>query len=614
MPYLIVREPGQVAVSLLLREGFCVGRLAPSDLLLPYQQVSRQHACFEHDDEGGWVVRDLGSANGLFFNGIRADIGQLKDGDVIQIGPVKLTFTESEGAEIAHAQPLPTPDTLEPPGADRRLRMLFEVTRAIGALSDPDELLGRMLDAMLDLLGCERALAALREGGDEEPLRQVLRTREGRAPQGEVVVSRAILQALLVRREVVIIRDARERGAPHTLVTQGILSAMGAPLEAGGHLFGFLYVDHCSQASHFAQEDLDFLGALARLTAAALHSAQQHQRALSAAEAAGSSPDSPRVELLGDSPPMLRLKAQIRKFGASGSTNMLIRGESGTGKERVARAMHAASPRAQRPFVSLNCAVMPETTIEGELFGYVQGAFPGATHDKRGRFALAHRGSLFLDEIGDLSLAAQAKVLRVLQEGEVLPLGAGVPQRVDVRVFAATQRDLRREVAEGRFREDLFFRLNVGDVEVPPLRERVEDIAHLAQVFLAPAALNLGKRLDGFAPQALQALQAYAWPGNVRELRNEIERAAIQAEGLLVELDDLSPAVSRAVLSPSFLTVPGMSFAARFATLEPMERALCEDALAAARGNVAEAARLLGITRIMLVRRIERFGLRSREP
>ncbi|AKT43463.1 sigma-54-dependent Fis family transcriptional regulator [Chondromyces crocatus] len=612
MPYLIVREPGQVAVSVLLHEGLSVGRQAPSDLLLVYQQVSRQHARFEQD-ESGWGVRDLGSSNGLFFNGIRTERAQLREGDVLQIGPAQLTFTEHERAEIAHAQPSLAPETLELHRADRRLGLLVEVTRAIGAMGDPEELLGRMLDAVLGVLGCDRALAALREGDEDAPLRQVLRTRAGATVEGEVVLSRPILDALLVRREAVLLRGGREPGASSPPMEGASRSGMGTPLESGRRVLGFLYVDHWNQNAPFGSEDLDFLSALGRLTAAALERAEQHQRALVMAEATGQSPHTgPLAELIGQSPLLQRLKTQIVKFAQASGTNMLIHGESGTGKELVARALHAASARAERPFVAVNCAAIPETMIEGELFGYVQGAFMGAQRDKRGRFALAHRGTLFLDEIGDLSPMAQAKVLRVLQEGEVLPLGAEQPSLVDVRVIAATHKDLRKEAAEGRFREDLFFRLNVGDIAVPPLRERSEDLPLLAAAFLEPAALNLGKRLLGFSPAALAALHAYPWPGNVRELRNEVERAAIQAEGAVIELDDLSPAVSRAALSPSSLTT-GMSLAARFAALDPMERSLVEEALVAARGNVAEAARLLGITRIMMVRRVDRFGLRSRD-
>jgi Nif-specific regulatory protein len=346
--------------------------------------------------------------------------------------------------------------------------------------------------------------------------------------------------------------------------------------------------------------------AATRLTAAALAGAERCRSlaaAAGAAQAAG-----PLHGLLGQSPAMLRLKEQIRTIARAPWGNVLLRGESGTGKELVARALHAASPRAERPFVAINCAALPDTMIEGELFGYVKGAFTGAERDRRGSFALAHRGTLFLDEIGDLSLAAQAKVLRALQDGEIRPLGADLPTHVDVRVIAATHKDLPREVEAQRFREDLYYRLNLVELVVPPLRERGGDVELLARAFLEPAALNLGKRLDGFSAEARRALSAYRFPGNVRQLKNEVERAAILADGPTVELSDLSPAVLSAAGA-----APEGALAARFAALVPTERALVEEALATARGNLSEAARLLGITRIMMRRRVERFGLRWRD-
>jgi Nif-specific regulatory protein len=283
---------------------------------------------------------------------------------------------------------------------------------------------------------------------------------------------------------------------------------------------------------------------------------------------------------------------------------VLIRGESGTGKELVAPTIHARSPRALAPFVPVNCAAVPESLIESELFGHEKGAFTGAVKARRGKFALADGGTLFLDEIGDLSLAAQAKILRSIQEGEVQPLGSDRPQRVDVRILAATHKPLDEEIAAGRFRGDLYYRLNVGEIEVPPLRDRGEDVILLARAFLARAAERLGRRATGFVPEALAVLRSYGWPGNVRQLQNEVERALILSEGPSVDVAELRARLLRVPHLPEAATL-----AERFTRLDVLERSLVAEALERAQGNASEAARLLGISRIMMRRRIARFGL-----
>ncbi|KYF56401.1 hypothetical protein BE08_35240 [Sorangium cellulosum] len=425
-------------------------------------------------------------------------------------------------------------------------------------------------------------------------------------------MSRTLLEAVTARREGVISHNSGERGAPKTLVREGIRTAMAVPLQAGPLLLGFLYVDARQRPSLFTPQDLDFLTALGHLSAAALESARRYRRMEALVETVA--PGGPASELVGESEPMRRLKAQIQKYGAS-SANVLIQGESGTGKELVARTLHSVSPRAAGPFVTLNCAAIPEALVESELFGHEKGAFTGAAGKKRGKFVLADGGTLFLDEIGDLDLVAQAKVLRALQEGEIQPLGAEKALRVSVRVVSATHKDLAEEIANRRFREDLYYRLNVVELMAPPLRERGEDIELLARSLLRAAAASMGKREMDFTPAALAALRAYPWPGNVRELRNEMERAAIDAELPIVDEHNLSSRIRKG--RPTTLTAPaapeGASLAERFAALDRTERQLIEEALKAARGNLSEAARQLGITRIMIKRRIDRFGLGPRD-
>ncbi|AUX27468.1 uncharacterized protein SOCEGT47_080590 [Sorangium cellulosum] len=606
MPSLVVREPGQVSYTLPLREGLRLGRHEQNDVVLDDHQVSRFHARFTRSEQG-WMVEDLGSTHGTLVNAARITAHLLKAGDRIQVGNVLLAFRDDEEAEIVHQQPTASgaPARVD---SDRRLQLVHELSRAAFALEDREELLGRMLQSILDVLGGERALVGLADPG-ARGFRRIARTRGGGPAPDDIAVSRTILEAVTARREGVIFHDSGERGAPKTLVREGILTAMAVPLQAGSLLLGFLYVDARRPSSRFTPHDLDFLTALGHLTAAALESAQRYRRMEALAEALGAG--GPAGELLGASEPMRRLKAQIQKYGAS-TANVLVHGESGTGKELIARTLHGASPRAAGPFVTLNCAAIPESMVESELFGHEKGAFTGAAAKKRGKFVLADGGTLFLDEIGDLGLAAQAKVLRAIQEGEIQPLGAERAVHVSVRIVSATHKDLAEEIANRRFREDLYYRLNVVELSVPPLRERGEDIELLARALLRAAAASMGKREMEFTPAALAALKAHPWPGNVRELRNEMERAAIDAELPIVDVHNLSSRVRKGPREEPGAR-DGQTLAERFAALDTMERRLIEEALKAARGNLSEAARQLGITRVMIKRRIDRFGLGFRD-
>ena len=311
--------------------------------------------------------------------------------------------------------------------------------------------------------------------------------------------------------------------------------------------------------------------------------------------------------IIGKSAPMQDVFALIRRLSGS-SANVLITGESGTGKELVARALHFNSPRAKKQFVAVNCAAIPDTLLESELFGYKRGAFTDARNDRQGMFVEADGGTIFLDEIGDLSPQLQAKLLRVLQERELRPLGAARSEKVDVRVLSATNRDLAQRMSEGAFREDLFYRLNVIEVMLPPLRDRAEDVLPLAEHFLLEAAARTGKRIAVFTQPALKILLAYPWPGNVRELENVIERAVALAEGDSIGPDDL-PSQVRERRSSDVLA----GALARGLTLAELEREYINRVLQAEGGNKTRAAQRLGLDRKTLYRKLEEYG-RGGEP
>ncbi len=313
-------------------------------------------------------------------------------------------------------------------------------------------------------------------------------------------------------------------------------------------------------------------------------------------------------EIVGRSPAIRALVDQIARVAGT-PARVLITGENGTGKELVARAVHARSSRAKGPFIEVNCAAIPGELIESELFGHMKGSFTGAVGDRAGKFEQADGGTLFLDEIGDMSLAAQAKVLRVLQEGEVTRIGGTKVRKVDVRVVAATNKRLEEEIAAARFREDLYYRLNVVPIVVPPLRERREDIPMLVLHFASRLAAEGGMPVKGFEPLAIERLAAFDWPGNVRELRNTVERLLILAQGPRVTVAD----VDRLTGARAGEGVPGLGGLEQYGTWEEFklaaERAFLEVKLRQFDWNVAETARAIDMPRSNLYKKIERHGL-----
>lgn len=307
-------------------------------------------------------------------------------------------------------------------------------------------------------------------------------------------------------------------------------------------------------------------------------------------------------EIIGQSAAMRQLFSMIGMVAPTEAT-VLITGESGTGKELVARAVHAGSPRSAGPLVAVNCAALSESLLESELFGHEKGAFTGAERRREGRFMAADKGSIFLDEIGEIALPIQAKLLRVIQEREIQRVGGDKPVGVDVRILAATNRDLKKEVEAGRFREDLYYRLNVVTLTVPPLRERPEDIPLLAQHFLVHFAEKNRKRIKAFTPAAMDALAHASWPGNVRELENAVERAVILSVGEYITERELPVLPSR---EESGSTAEGLSFLAGM-PLDDVEREVILATLRDVGGNKSEAARVLGITRATLHKKLKKY-------
>jgi len=404
---------------------------------------------------------------------------------------------------------------------------------------------------------------------------------------------------------------ARQDRLPPTIV----MSAYGS-LETALQAVRLGAVDFLSKPFRLAEAELKVRLALEKAKAAPRAAAAPTQEPKSDADPTETGVRLPSGRLfygmVGQTEAMLALFKQVERIARFGST-VLITGESGTGKELVARALHQASPRARAPFVAVNCGAIPANLLESELFGHVRGAFTDASADRRGLFEEAHGGTLFLDEITDLPLALQVKMLRVLQEGEVRRVGSNKSIAVDVRVAAASAVPVRLKVRDGQFREDLYYRLGVIELTVPPLRERREDIPLLVEHIVERANARLGTKVRGVAPQALARLQAWQWPGNVRELHNVIEQACVLCDGDLVTADLVAvgrpveaAAPPRPVVEPETLSIPD--------AVETTERSLIVAALQRTGGNRTHAADLLAISPRNLQYKIKQYGIESPAP
>ncbi|MCS6796939.1 MAG: sigma 54-interacting transcriptional regulator [Myxococcota bacterium] len=615
-----------------------IGRAEDNDVVVPELSVSGEHARIEFAGDH-WVVRDLHSTNGtrLSRGGVVLPVSEapgreaaLQSGDVLLLGdperPARLLVTFGDEEDDARIVSLRRVAEVERVAGDAQsidrdlLRRLYEAQRSLSAALDVDDVLEALARHVFELLPrATHLVVALREDDDRPRTSRYVPVgtwvRGTGRPVEPVPVTRSVVRKVVSERAAVLAADARrDVGETASLMAAQIQSTIGVPLWLGEEILGVLQVDNRAAPGMFRERDLDVLLLLAQPAAQAFRHARLFQRLRVAEERArneaaylkGRDRKSRAERFIGESPAMQRVIEAIRKV-ADTRVTVLVEGETGTGKELVASAVHDWSPRADKLFVAQNCAAMPENLLESELFGHRKGAFTGATEDKKGLFEIADGGTLFLDEIGELPLALQPKLLRVLQEGEIRPVGSNTTRRVDVRIVAATNRDLEREVREGRFREDLYYRLRVFPIRVPPLRERREDIPLLARHFLERYAAEFGRDVGGISQQALEVLQAYAWPGNVRELQNEMQRIVITLEdGEYVQVEHVGPRVRQ--IAPGGERLPTGRGTLR-ERVEQFEKRVLIEALQEHGHNKTATARALGITREGLHKKLKSYGL-----
>ena len=596
-----------------------IGRAPGSDLLIEGEGVEPSHAQIAFDGRD-FVIEELSKLGLMSINQKRKRRARLVHGDRIGFGAVEVAF--SMFAEGLHSAASRTGAAAESP-ADAvatalgvhevaGVRKLFGFSEKLFVLRDLDTLLATMLDDVIELthartghiLLLESALATAHDAADGAQasaerwvVRAVRNVDRTAAHDTEGRVSDSIVQQVLATGRPIIVSDALNDstfGKSESVVKLRLSSVMCVPLVAQGATFGVLYLGNDRVKELFRKPQLDLLTIFAAQASLILQNAML---------LAGLREDNAKLEtelrtkhfgdIIGTSPPMRELYRKLEKVAGT-DISVLITGETGTGKELVASEIHRRSPRAKGPFVTINCGAIPENLIESELFGHTRGAFTGAVADRAGKFHVADGGTLFLDEVGELPLNLQVKLLRALQERIVMRVGSSKPEKVDIRVLAATNRDLEQMVRGGTFREDLYYRLNVVNLWLPPLRDRTDDVLLIAKSLLSKYADELSSPVRGFSPSAIAAVKKYPWPGNIRQLQNRIKKALVLCDNKLLAAEDLD-------LGPN-----------AEAPLVPLEKAKEEfqrryvlSALERNHGNRTQTARDLGVDPRTIFRYLE---------
>jgi transcriptional regulator with GAF, ATPase, and Fis domain len=532
VPHLIVKTADGRESRIALRKRITtVGRDRESDVALDDPALPGT-ALHIHFDGGDFTAACHDGAE-MLVNGRRKATWRLGPGDVIRIGKSELTFSNEEAA----AAPLPPDETRRP----EALQALVRFSERLLGAKDLDKLLDALLDALLEVTHAEKGFVILLEGGEMQ-VKSARNLAHASIEDAVARVSDSIVQKVARTGKPLVVADAlhdQEWSASSSVVNLKLCSVMCAPLMVRGEAFGVIYLGNDSVVSLFGEQDLEALTVFAAQASLLVQNAllldglRRENVALREAAAARRYGD-----LVGAGAAMREVYRRVEKVAGT-DVSVLVTGETGTGKDMVAREIHRRSPRASGPFVAVNCGAIPETLLESELFGHVKGAFTGAVATRPGRFQAAHGGTLFLDEIGDMPPQLQVKLLRVLQEREVTKVGDTRSEPVDIRVIAATHNVLEDEIKRGRFREDLYYRLNVVSIRLPPLRDRRDDVLVLAKYFLQQHAREFGSRVRGFAPAAAVAMKKYGWPGNIRELENRVKKAVVLADGPLVTAEDL---------------------------------------------------------------------------
>ena len=666
--YLVIREESKWTDVFRLIPGrtVTVGRAPTNQIVVKDERCSRHHAEI-FLSQGKWTLRDLDSRNGTLLGDktVHGDV-LLTAGDVIRIAHAQLAYVNDlstafpdptgidtikrededdmvvgapdESSVLSHFEPttithrkvqtkfLEPHEEEEHPttpkvghAATKLCRLAFELANQSDIYSVANLALRGLLESTQVDSGAVLLLPSVYDGVVTGKDLEVIASRAETEPNYHRVSS-FLATTVLRESEAVLARNVEDDSVLGVKDSKGDIHATSiicAPIRQGRHVIGLIHMYATSSEKVPDPDDLEFTLAVADNMALALKKLSREQELtenltqtqdeiLQLRERLGT-----ESEIVGSSPAMHKTHNQIA-LAAPSRTTVLIRGESGVGKELVARAIHYASPRKHGPFICLNCAALSETLLESELFGHERGAFTGATERKLGKFEAADEGTLMLDEIGEMSPSIQAKFLRVLEGHPFERVGGSDSIKVDVRAIAATNRDLEKDVAEGKFRRDLYFRLHVLEIKVPPLRKRTSDVLELAHHFLHRFNDETGRRIRGYSSEALEQLQRYRWPGNVRELKNVIERAVVLTQQNEIDTTDLS--LSNLATAGDTADIPAATLGYEPATLAEMEQRHILATLRSTNWNKSRAASILGIERSTLDRKIRRYGLDAELP
>ncbi len=620
MAYLILqRENNQKKTIQIASSPVTIGRNPAHDVALTDPFLSRDHAKILMLKDGTFEIHDIGAKSPVRINGKIISKHKLKDGDKIVLGHSELIFkleepthveflpAEEMSQESVEITSLDAQKTVSFSTSDfdsrdlvtlhkdhQRLMLLYEFGKTVNShLEDPLFLLDEIMNAAFKMLNAERGFVALVEEKTGKLTSELVRDVTADKEPEKLEVSRTIVHKVVNERVSIMTINAKkdsEFREVKSVHKYNIRSAICSPLLFRGEVLGVVYLDNRAAEGSFSQEDLMFMMAMCHQAGIAMGNAYLHRYVAQENERLGKALKT-EYQILGESPQMKVVFNAMKKVAPSDIT-VLLEGETGTGKELVARAIHSLSPRNEQNFVAVNCAAIPKELIESELFGHEKGAFTGATSARQGKFQMAHNGTIFLDEIGDMSMDTQSKVLRILEQKELQKVGGSTTIKVDVRVIAATNKDLKKAVDEAKFREDLFYRLNVVSIHLPALRERKSDILALADYFV-------GGRVKKISSQAQKLLLSHAWPGNVRELKNCIERAVVMGNGELIQPEDF----------PLQLRLGKQEISSPLESLDLLEEDHIVRVLRHTNWHKSEAAKILGITRQTLDNKIDKYNI-----
>jgi transcriptional regulator with GAF, ATPase, and Fis domain len=615
------------ATFALNQDEVSIGRESASDLSLSHSSVSRRHCLIKRTD-GEFLLRDLESFNGTFVNGVPVKEQTLAHADQIKIGSIEVLFLLGESEEPGPGSLVQLDDSNMMGQATRQLRpetllhqteqallrsdehervagdlaALLKIGSRINLLRSTTDLQREILNSIFEVVPVDRGAILLGRGESEF---SSLYGRDRADENRPVHISRTVVDKVMREGVAIVTNDIRTSEALSTaesLVAAQITSLMCAPLIVFEKIVGVIYLDSSDPMVRFDEGHLQLLAGIAGIAAVSLENARQMEW-LEEENSRLRSTLAIEHNMIGESAAMGEIYRFIERVAPTNSA-VLICGESGTGKELAAHAIHVNSPRAVKPFVVINCAALAETLLESELFGHERGAFTGAIAQKKGKLEVADGGTVVLDEIGELAAPLQSRLLRFLQDHKIERLGSTRPIELNVRVVAATNRNLDEAIARGTFRADLYHRLNVVKISMPPVRERREDIPLLASYFAAKYSNACKRIVNGISPAARALMQNYDWPGNVRELENAIESAVVLGSSDLIEADDLPERILESATSK-------MPMARYYEAIKQAKRELILNALEQAHGNYTEAANALGVHPNNLHRLIRTLDLKT---